>query len=59
MILPVANSVLVHQDTKHHLKHCHHIHQLLTTVDCCCYNQDKQWHDNFLEMVVVLHVQVL
>ncbi len=58
MILPVANSVLVHQETKHHVKPCHKIHQLLTTVDCC-YNQDKQRHDNFLEMVVVLHVQVL
>ncbi len=59
MILPVANSVLVHQDTKHHLKPCHHIHQLLTTVDCFCYNQDKQQHEKILEMVVVLHVQVL
>ncbi len=59
MILPVANSVLVHQDTKHHLKPCYQVHQLLTTVDCCCYNQDKQQHDKILEMVVVLHVQVL
>ncbi len=39
MILPVANSGLVHQDTKHHLKPCHQIHQILTTVDCCCYHQ--------------------
>ncbi len=57
MILPVANSVLVHQDTKHHLKPCHDAHQLLTTVDCCCDNQDKQRHDYFLEIVVVLHTQ--
>ncbi len=57
MILPVANSVLVRQDTKHHLKPCHQVHQLLTTVDCGCYNQDNLRHDDLLEMVVVLHTQ--
>ncbi len=57
MILPVAKSVLVDQDTKHHLKPCHHVHQLLTSVGCCCYNQDKQQHEDFLEKVVVLQTQ--
>ncbi len=60
MILPVANFVWVHQGTKHHSKsvhynnHHHKLHQLLPTVDCWFYNQDKQLHDQLYEAGLVL-----
>ena len=56
MILPAANLVQIHQDSKHHLKprrvYC--IHQLIVTVGDRFHNQDKQQQHYFLEMVVVL-----